>query len=71
MTKKKKFRRGELLQDSSSGKIYIYVKRARANEAHVVELDQNGDPIDFIVIKTNELGPVKLIPETFKGINIL
>ena len=70
MAKKKKFKRGELLQDHSSGKIYIYVKRAKANEAHMVELNEHGDPVNFIVIKTKDLGPVKSIPETFKSISI-
>lgn len=70
MAKKKRFKRGELLQDQFSAKIYIYVKRAKANEAHVVELNEHGDPINFVVVKTKDLGPVKLIPETFKSISI-
>lgn len=70
MAKKKRFKRGELLQDQYSAKIYIYVKRAKVNEAHVVELNEHGDPTNFIVINTKNLGPVKSIPETFKSISI-
>lgn len=70
MAKKKRFRRGELLQDHCSGKIYIYIKLAKTNEAHVVELNDHGDPINIVVAKTKDLGPVKMIPETFKSISI-
>ena len=70
MIKKKRFRRGNVLQDQCTGKIYIYVKRIDNKKAHLIQLDQYGDPIGMVIQETKNLGPVLLVPETFKSIEI-
>lgn len=70
MTKKKRFKRGQLFQDRETSKIYIYVKSLSGGKAHAVELNDNGDPISIVIVKTKNLGKVELVPETFKSISI-
>lgn len=70
MTKKKKFKRGQLLQDQQTHKIYIYVKSFGNNKAYLLELDQHGDPVKLVIESTTYLGLVVSVPKNFKSIEI-
>jgi len=69
MPKAKKFKRGQLVQDTNDV-IYIYVKRNKLT-SHAIKLDNNGMPICMCEIITQDLGPIKNIPEGFTSIQIL
>lgn len=69
MAKRNRFKRGQLLQDPKDNSIYIFVKR-KSNKLHLVKLDEYGNPIDLVLLDSNCVGPVKIIPETFKSIEI-
>lgn len=69
MAKRNRFKRGQLLQDPKDNSIYIFVKR-KSNKLHLVKLDEYGNPIELALLDSNNLGPVKIIPETFKSIEI-
>lgn len=70
MTKKKKFKRGQLLQDQQTNTIYIYVKSFGSNKAYLLELDQHGDPVKLVIENTKYLGLVVSVPTNFKSIEI-
>lgn len=69
MAKRKGFKRGQLVQQSGEGAIYIFVKRI-GKKCHVVELDEFGNPIQLTILAAEQLGPIKKIPENFKSIQI-
>lgn len=70
MKRSKRFKRGELLQNQCTGAIYIYVKSAGNRKVYLVELDEYGQPIELITLDAKYIGPLKLIPETFKQITL-
>lgn len=71
MAKIKKFKRGQLIQNLENGTIYIFLKRFKTDRAHLIELDNNGDPVELVLLETKYLDKLKTIPETFTGIEIV
>lgn len=69
MAKKSRFKRGQLLQNLEDNIIYIFIKH-KSNKLHLVKLDEYGNPIELVLLDSNCVGPVKIIPETFKSIEI-
>jgi len=69
MAKRKGFKRGQLVQQSGEGVIYIFIKRI-GKKCHLVELDEFGNPIQLTILPAEHLGPIKTIPKNFISIQI-
>jgi hypothetical protein len=66
MTKNKKFKKGQLVQHIDDGRLFIFVKYAAPKRAHLVELDNYGDPVGIILTEHRYLETPKKYPDTFK-----
>lgn len=68
MTKKIKFKRGQLVQHTEDGTIYIFIKYTIPKKSHLVELDNFGNPMGIVLIENKYLDIPKKFPETFNVI---
>jgi hypothetical protein len=68
MSRKSRFRRGQILQDHNQC-LYIYVK-SNGSYSHVVLLDDKGVPEKKTMVKTNTLKTPFNLPKNFKIIEL-
>lgn len=65
---KVKYKRGQVVQDDAGG-LFLFVKRS-GKTAHLVELDEYGNPSAITTRNVAVLGKPKHIPETFIAFDI-